>query len=302
LFIAAAITATWIWNWSLPVFHILPFALACFGAICVSALVHNHVHVNIFRSKILNGIYDYWLTVIYGYPVFAWIATHNRNHHVYNNKPGDFAPPFIRSEKNNLFTFLSYPTASGSIQQKVNFVYLKKLWTTQRSRCIYYCSQFVFLIAFIVGALIIDWRKALLYVVIPQQIALNVVLLFNYIQHVHCDELSKYNHSRNVVGRVMNFFMLNNGFHTAHHLRPLTHWSALPALHAQIGDKIDPSLNEPGFIWMILRMYVLTPFFPTLRGRNMRAERLSREPKFEGVGVSPQPEFYAEGAPTPAPT
>lgn len=275
LSIASAITAIWVWNWRQPSFHALPFLLSCLSAVCVSALVHNHVHVNIFKSKILNGIYDYWLTVIYGYPVFAWIATHNRNHHAYNNKPGDFAPPFIHSEKNNLLTFLAYPTVSGSVQQKVNFVYLKKLWNSQRSRCLYYSSQFAFLFAFVGGALILDWKKALLYVVVPQQLALNIVLLFNYIQHIHCDEESVYNHSRNVVGRVMNFFMLHNGYHTAHHMRPLAHWSELPGLHAKIIDKIDPSLNEPGLLWMLVRMYLLAPFMPSFRGRNLRAERLT---------------------------
>jgi fatty acid desaturase len=245
----------------------------------VTALVHNHVHVNIFRSKFLNGLYDYWLTIIYGYPVFAWISTHNRNHHVYNNQPGDFAPPFLHSEKNNLLTFLAYPTLSGSVQQKVNFVYLRKLWSANRPRCLYYCSQFLALIAFTAGALLVDWRKGLLYVVIPQQIALNSVLLFNYIQHIHCDELSKFNHSRNVIGRLLNFFMLNNGFHTAHHIWPAAHWSSLPALHDRIAGEVDPSLNEPGFAWMLVRMYLLAPFVTSLRGRNMRAERLGIQPR-----------------------
>jgi fatty acid desaturase len=209
--------------------------------------------------------------------VFAWISTHNRNHHVYNNKPGDFAPPFIHSEKNNLGTFLSYPTISGSVQQSVNFSYLKKLWTLQRSRCIYYCSQFALLITFVAGALIIDWKKGLLYMVVPQQIALNSVLLFNYLQHIHCDENSEFNHSRNIIGRAMNFFMLNNGYHTAHHIWPIAHWSTLPKLHARISDQVDPSLNEPAFLWMLTRMYILAPFIPSLRGRNMRAERVARE-------------------------
>jgi fatty acid desaturase len=247
-------------------------------------MVHNHVHLPVFKSRVLNGIYDYWLTIIYGYGVFAWISTHNRNHHVYNNKPGDFAPPFIHSEKNNLFTLLSYPTVSGIIQHKVNYNYLKELWRADRPRCLFYCSQFVVLAAFTLGAFLLNWKKALLYVVIPQQIALNVVLMFNYLQHIHCDEESKFNHSRNVVSPRMNWFLLNNGYHTAHHLKPLLHWSELKRLHGEIEHRIDPELNEPSLTWMVARMYLLAPFVPALRGEDLRARRLGR-----GAGVAASP-------------
>lgn len=275
LVFAFSIAAIWAWNWSEPEFRWLPFLLACFGGVCVSSMVHNHVHLKVFKPAFLNVLYDYWLTIIYGYPVFAWISTHNRNHHVYNNREGDFAPSYIMSEKNNLFTLLAYPTVSGSVQQKVNFVYLRELWHKDRGRCLYYCSQFAALILFTVGALWVNWKKALLFVVIPQQIALNVVLVFNYLQHIHCDEESRFNHSRNVVSPRMNFFLLNNGYHTAHHMKPLAHWSELKELHAKIAHQIAPELNEPSFTWMCVRMYLLAPFFPSLRGRNLREERIA---------------------------
>ena len=273
------ISSVWIWNWSLKEFQWLPFLLACGGAVCVSSMVHNHVHVSMLKWRPLNVLYDYWLTVIYGYPVFAWISTHNQNHHVFNNRAGDFAPSYIISEKNNLFTFLSYPTVSGSVQQRVNINYLKELWHSRRPKCLYYLSQFAVLVIFVFGALLINWKKALLYVVLPQQIALNVVLMFNYLQHIHCDEESKFNHSRNVVSPRMNFLLFNNGYHTAHHLKPLAHWSTLKEIHTKLAPQMEPSLNEPSLSWMLIRMYLLAPFFPSLRGRNLRAERLTGRPQ-----------------------
>ena len=268
-----AITGIWAWNWIVPEFQWLPFLLSCFGAVCVTSMVHNQVHLSVFKSRFLNIMYDYWLTIVYGYPVFAWISTHNKNHHVYNNRPGDFAPPFILSEKNNLFTLLSYPMASGTVQQKVNFVYLKRLWHSDPRKCLYYCSQFVVLLGVTIIALLINWKKALFHVIIPQQIALNVVLIFNYLQHVHCDEESAFNHSRNIVSPLMNFFLFNNGYHTVHHMKPLAHWSELKELHSKIDDKIDPSLNEPSFGWMIIRMYFLAPFISSMGSINMRRAR-----------------------------
>jgi fatty acid desaturase len=277
------ITTIWIWNWILPEFQWFPYILSLFGAVCVSSMVHNHGHVRVFKIEALNSLYDYWLTIIYGYPVFAWIPTHNKNHHVYNNKPGDFAPPFIVSEKNNLFTLLSYPGVSGSVQQKVVFRYLNELRSSNPKLALYYSSQFVVWFGVLLAAFLLDWKKALLHVLIPQQIALNVVLIFNYIQHIHCDEESKFNHSRNIVSPIMNFFLFNNGYHTVHHMKPLAHWSELEGLHQKSVHQIDSRLIESSFLWMMVRTYLLAPFFPSFRSHNMRAERLRRREDLQGL-------------------
>src|SRR6476620_2203173 len=87
-------TGLLIWNWSLPQFEWIPFLASCFAGVCISSMVHNHVHLSTFTSQVLNRAYDYWLTAFYGYPVFAWISTHNQNHHVHNNRMGDFAPSY----------------------------------------------------------------------------------------------------------------------------------------------------------------------------------------------------------------
>ena len=91
--------------------------------------------------------------------------------------------------------------------------------------------------AFIVGALLLDWKKALLYIVLPQQVALFSVLAFNYLQHVHADEESEWNHSRNMLSPVMNALLFNNGYHTIHHEKPGIHWSKLPEAHADADDR-----------------------------------------------------------------
>lgn len=45
---------------------------------------------------------------------------------------------------------------------------------------------------------------------------------------------SKYNHSRNFTGPILNFFCFNNGYHTQHHISPGLHWSLLPMRHKDI--------------------------------------------------------------------
>ncbi len=274
-------------NWTNPEFNLALFLLACFLAVAATAMVHNHLHVPIYRFKILNMLHDYWLTLAYGYPVFAWIPTHNQNHHVYANKKGDFVPTYAVGEENNLFTLLIYPTYSGMKQQKPNLEFIKKIWKTNPLRCLYFLSQAVVLIAFVGGAFLINWEKALLYIFIPQQIGLNMVLVFNYVQHVHCDEETEFSNSRNIVGWMMNALLFNNGYHTAHHYRPMAHWSELPALHAKIQDRIPPSLNEPSFVWYIFRAYILGIFIKGCRTRNMRAERIKNHPPLNLQDASP---------------
>lgn len=132
---------------------------------------------------------------------------------------------------------------------------------------------------FIIVALLIDWQKALLYVIIPQQFALFSVLIFNYIQHVHADEESDYNHSRNFVSPTTNFMLFNNGFHTIHHFRASIHWSETPEAHKSIDHLIAPHLKERGFWPYIIKAYIIAPFNKTFRTKSMRLERILKEEK-----------------------
>lgn len=245
-------------------------------AVIVSTIVHNHQHLAMWTNKWLNILTDNILTVAYGFPVFAWIPTHNSNHHVHVNKEPDYTKTYMVSEKNNLLTLLTYPSLSGYKQQGAIGKYLKDILKRDKRKFRFHILQIVVLISWIAIALFIDWKKALLYVVIPQQVSLFTVLIFNYIQHIHSDEESEFNHSRNMTGRLLNFFLLNNGLHTVHHMSPGTHWSNLREKHNKIVDKIDPRLNESNFAWYLLRVYILGIFIPSFRTENMRAERMNR--------------------------
>ena len=208
-------------------------------AVTVGVIVHNHRHVSIWKNKNLNNLMDCWLTVLYGFPVFGWIPTHLQNHHTHTNKEPDYTKTYAFSEKNNLWTIIYYPMYSSGVQLKAIRRYLSDLRTKNQEKFIEHIFQIISLILFVVAAFIIDWKAAILFVIIPQQISLNSVLVFNYVQHIHADEESEYNHSRNIEGP-LNTFLFNNGLHTAHHIKPHLHWSRLPEFHAEIRDKIDP--------------------------------------------------------------
>ena len=246
-----------------------------FMSVSVAVMTHNHNHLPMWRSKAMNVLTDWWLTVFYGFPIFAWIPTHNKNHHRYNNRKGDDSITYRVSEKNNFLTLISYPTISGYYQQKAIVNYLKDMKTNSKEKFWVSISQYFVLVFWITAALIIDWEKALLFVIIPQQISLFSVLIFNYVQHVHANEESEWNHSRNFTG-FLNFLLFNNGYHTIHHHKAGLHWNKVPAAHKVIEKNIDPTLLERSFWWYILRCYFLSIFIPRLRTNSMRLERIKK--------------------------
>jgi fatty acid desaturase len=251
------------------------YVIYLYLSVAVTVMSHNHNHLPMWNVKFMNVVTDYWLTIFYGFPVFAWIPTHNYNHHKYNNREGDYTITYRFWEANNLLTLLTYPSISSWYQQKPIKDYLVKLQKTDRKKYFYCISQYVVLAVWIITWLIVDWKKAIFFVIIPQQFALFAVLIFNYLQHVHADEESEYNHSRNFMG-LTNLFLFNNGYHTIHHLRPAIHWSKTPEAHAKIADKIDPELNAPGFWYFIIKTYILGLIIPAFRTKSMRLKRLKQ--------------------------
>ena len=263
-------------NWMQPEFNIILWLGSMTMAATCFAIAHNHNHTPMWRFNFLNKMTDYWLTLFYGFPPYVWKPTHNLNHHKFNNREGDYTITYRISEKNNILTFLSFPTLSGIYQQAPANAYLKQMWQYKRPTFFYYISQYVLLIGYLATAFYLDPFKALVYILIPQQFSINFVLLINYMQHVHCDEESEYNHSRNFIG-FGSKFLLNNGLHTVHHMQMGLHWSKLPEAHAKVEHLIDPSLNERSMAWFIFRTYVLSIFFKKFRTESMRLARIEKE-------------------------
>ena len=271
LMITVTFGVLWFFNglhWSLYVFYL-------YLSVTASVIAHNHNHLPMWKNETLNDLTDYWVTIFYGFPAFAWIPTHNRNHHKFNNKEPDYTKTYRYSEGNNIMMLLSYPTISGYFQQPAIKEYLKDIRKRNPKKFKQHMIQIAVLVTWIAFWMILDWKKALIYVVIPQQVSLFAVLIFNFVQHVHADEESEWNHSRNIVGN-LNFFMFNNGLHTVHHMNAAMHWSLAPEAHAKIEHLIDPSLNEKSFWWFLARNYIVGIFVPSVRTKSMRLERLKK--------------------------
>ncbi len=268
-------TALLIVQWNLGALQPIIYVWSLFMAVSVAIIAHNHNHVPIWRSRFLNIATDYWLTLFYGFPAFGWIPTHNKNHHFLNNKNGDYTITYRVSEKNNIFTLLSYPSISSYFQQKPIAAYLRTLLRSNRQKFYLAASQYLVLgLYYAVTIFVLNWKKAVLFILIPHQVSLFSILIFNYVQHVHTDEESRYNHSRNFVG-LINLALFNNGYHTIHHEAPGIHWSKTPAAQKKIQNLIDSSLNERSFWWFLVRVYLLSPFHSRFGTVSKRLERIN---------------------------
>lgn len=238
---------------------LLPCAL--YLGFCAGVLTHYHNHQGVFRSGTLNQLYSLWLSVFYGFPVFAWIPTHNQNHHRYTNGPLDATSTFRRGKEDSLYEALTYPTRSSAWQLPAVRAYLAQIRRTRPSEYRWCIAQIVTLIvahvllfAFFVhrhGAPL----GALAYAAslgIPALFASWSMMFINYLQHVGCDPESPDHHSRNFVGRFENWLVFDAGLHTVHHEEPGLHWSRLRELHEARAASIHPILlqrNVFTFLW-----------------------------------------------------
>jgi fatty acid desaturase len=248
--------------------------LSCYFALANGVIAHNHNHCPTFSHKLANQVFANWISIFYGYPTFAWIPTHNMNHHRCVNRPGDATITWRLSNRHNLllaltYFFVSSYWQSGPINAFIRNARLhnRRLYWRILTQYGVWAGAHIALLATAV-AIYGFGRGARVYLIagfVPALFALWTIMLFNYEQHVHADLWSSHNHSRSWDGKLLNFLLFNNGLHAAHHEMPGLHWSELPALHAALARDIDPRLVNHGVIGYIVRQYILGAFMHRYR-------------------------------------
>jgi fatty acid desaturase len=248
--------------WSLSLTHVLPvlgaFAFLCWISWINAVITHNAIHLPIWRSPTLNKVTRGVLSLTYGFPVNEYVPGHNLSHHRYVQQRRDvMRTTKVRLPWNLANILFFFPTVAFDVM-RANARYVE---FAKRARRDWYAERNVqMLIAWGVKLIlvVIDWKKALLFVFVPHLTAVWGVTTVNYLWHDGCDVEHPYNHSRNFVGRVFNWFHFNNGFHGMHHLEPGLHWSLLPQKHAElIAPYIHPALEQRSLVVYLLRTFVV---------------------------------------------
>lgn len=237
------------WWIALPV-HLTVILMAIIGAV----INHNALHSPVFRSRSLNRAFQVALTFMYGVPVSLFVPVHNLSHHRHMQTAKDVTRSHKLRSRFNLLNLLWCPSRIARDTLADDLRYFRAQRKKGRAIWKQFRRELVFLALFDLSLVLLDWQNFLLYVFLPQQAAQAFIVMINFVQHDGCDDDPKSrNCVRNFVGPLFNWLLLNNGFHTIHHLKPGLHWSLTPAAHArEVAPRIHPALdvtNGFAFIW-----------------------------------------------------
>ena len=222
-----------------------------------AVIVHNTIHAPVFKKKEWNKLFQMALSFCYGHSTSAFVPGHNFSHHKYTQSSKDA----MRTSKarfklnllNQLFFFfiMSGDIVKGEVRFALKMRNQRPEWFRQ------YLLEMGLVFGVKVALLFVNWKCAVLFILIPHQYAAWGIVGTNYFQHDGCDEEHPYNHSRNFSGTILNWFLFNNGFHGAHHIKPNLHWSLLPAYHEQhVRPYVHPELDLESLSGYLFKVHI----------------------------------------------
>eukprot|EP00403_Amphidinium_massartii_P019939 CAMPEP_0178409924 /NCGR_PEP_ID=MMETSP0689_2-20121128/20712_1 /TAXON_ID=160604 /ORGANISM="Amphidinium massartii, Strain CS-259" /LENGTH=250 /DNA_ID=CAMNT_0020031079 /DNA_START=165 /DNA_END=917 /DNA_ORIENTATION=+ len=250
-------------------------------------MVHNAMHRDVFTVQGVETTWRVILSATFGFPVEAYKPTHNLNHHVHTQHEEDHlhtSQMKYRSPLLNLLMF--FPTVYPGISKLEN-EFIRKEFHKRSWRFVFFVVQVMAAHGTTLALLALDWRRGLLYWLIPNLLAVDAIITMNMLQHDGCDMIVRGEHrgsnmeinsARNFVGPVINWFTCNNGYHTIHHMFSTVHWTEYPALHAKLVEPhIDPALNEKCIVRYIWRTYIWPGLGPMPLVRNEGTGQAKKE-------------------------
>lgn len=261
-----ALTALAFWpRLELPVWvRVAMFAVICVTSFQGAVQTHNAVHTPVFKQRWLNKVYQVVLTLTYGHPVSSYVPGHNLSHHKHTQKLKDIMRTSKARFRYNLFNGLFFFFLVTPGIMNADLAYTK---STRLTHPRWYRQAKIEMAALqIVQLSLLAWSyfglhdlsRFFFFWFIPHTYAAWGIVTMNLLQHDGCDEDTEYNHSRNFVGRFVNWWVFNNGFHTVHHHQPGLHWSLTRDAHAKlVAPHIHENLDQKSLAGYIWRTYFL---------------------------------------------
>jgi fatty acid desaturase len=204
----------------------------------------------------MNQLFQTWVSLSYGFPISEYLPGHNLSHHKFTQLREDV----MRTSKVNFrwnlmnlaafFFYVAPAVTAGNYRYRRSMKDKNPAWDQQLT------IEIVAVWTVKAVLLLINWRLALLFCVIPHLYALWGITTVNYLWHDGCDMNHPQNHSRNFVDPVFNWFTLNNGYHGMHHEVPGLHWSLLPENHAVHMAGIDPRLEQRSLMVYLFKTFI----------------------------------------------
>jgi fatty acid desaturase len=258
--------------------------ITCISSWICAIIAHNTVHSPLFLKRWQNRLFQIWLSLSYGFPVSEYVPGHNLSHHRYMQHREDVMRTSKVNYGWNLLNFLLFFFAVGAGVTAGNYRYKQVMkekmpqWNRQLT------IEIIFVWGTKLALLAIDWRKALLYYIIPHGFAVWGITTVNFLQHDGTDDAHPVNHSRNFVGGLFNFFTLNNGYHGIHHRHPGLHWSLTKEAHErEFHPTIHPALEQPSLFVYMFKAFIFPGKRVTFEGKPFEVHP---EPDLDWVGAT----------------
>lgn len=235
----------------------IPLVLVtCVFSFLGAVATHNTVHCPVFKQRWLNRVFQVVLTLTYGHPVSAFVPGHNLSHHKHTQTRKDVMRTTKVAYRWNLLNMLLFmPTVTRDVFT-ADMRYFKAMHRQNPPWFRQMMIEAFFFFGSCAALLALDWKKFIVYILIPHQYAAWGIISMNFLQHDGADQDTEYNHSRNFVGKLVNWWAYNNGYHTIHHIEPGLHWSLLPAEHAKrVAPFIHPNLDQKSLLAYLWRAY-----------------------------------------------
>lgn len=256
----ASVVAHWMlspylgkWTWAVSVLGFIPAFMTC----CIT---HNAMHCTMFKNKTAESTFRAVLSLGLGHPVQLYNPTHNHNHHVHTQTDLDHISTnqmqYQQHWKNLLYYFFHIVPSVAALEG----IYVKEEWKKRGTTFYRIATQMALLYGIWAYLIFVDWQRFLACVYLPGYLGIYGILSISMLQHDGC-EVSEpmagkdmdVNSARNFVDPSLNYFTMNNGYHSVHHMFPNTHWTKYKPMHQElIEPKIKPELDDPsilGYIW-----------------------------------------------------
>jgi beta-carotene hydroxylase len=203
---------------------------------------HNHGHLPVFHSPLLNTIYDALLTQVTGYPSAFWELHHNRGHHAHYLRP-ERDPARITDLKTGRTMSRGWYALRGQVTVPFSSAQIAIEERRRGRPAMLRKLAFELGLQIAITAALFVWNPwlTLAFFVIPNMLAGFHVWWESYVHHLNVPSTNVYDASVSVLGSRFNALNFNIGHHTAHHEKPTLHWSLLPLRTRAIAARIPPA-------------------------------------------------------------
>ena len=193
-------------------------------------MLHNTSHRRLFNRRFawMNYYIPWVLGPFFGESPETYFAHHVGMHHAEANLPADLSSTmrYDRDSKRAFAHYLGTFLSVGLFDLYKYFVARKR--ATFARRLIIGELAFYAMVAF---AMFIEWRAALIVLVIPVFFTRAAMMAGNWAQHAFIDPTgpeSSYKNSITCINTVYNRRCFNDGYHIGHHVKQTRHWTEMP--------------------------------------------------------------------------